>query len=90
MTVLRDKWKICRRCDGQRDLEARIKLRSQQDETYKAKEEYWSRKSRVKWSQIGDKNTKYFHAVIGQRRRMNIKLIDWKIKRGNIVKGNKQ
>lgn len=87
MTVLRDKWKICRRCDGQRDLGARIKLRSQLEE---AEEEYWSRKSRVEWSQVRDNNIKYFHAVIFQRRMMNIKLIDWKIKRGNIVKGNKQ
>lgn len=56
---------------AQRDLEAWIKLRSLLDETYKAEEKYWSKKSRVEWLQAGDKNTKYFHVVISQRRRMN-------------------
>lgn len=41
------------------------------DEVYKVEEEYWSKRSKVRWLKEGDKNTRYFHAVTAQRRRVN-------------------
>ncbi|XP_056698608.1 uncharacterized protein [Spinacia oleracea] len=34
-------------------------------------EKIWQQKSRVDWIQLGDSNTKYFHAFIKERRSMN-------------------
>ena len=31
-------------------------------------EQYWSQKARVKWLRSGDHNSRYFHAVVRQRR----------------------
>ena len=33
--------------------------------------EFWRQKSRVKWIQVGDVNTTFFHAVVRQRRASN-------------------
>lgn len=62
--------------EDQRDWNAWAKLRSQLDDTYKDEEEYWSRKSRVEWLQVGDKNTKYFYVVTCQRKRTRIDILE--------------
>ena len=38
---------------------------------FKKEEQYWSQKARLSWLQEGDKNTKYFHAVVKGRRKRN-------------------
>lgn len=53
------------------DWESWRNIRIQLDEAYKEEEEYWARQFRVDWLQQGDKNTKYFQAVTGERRRKN-------------------
>ncbi|XP_010506884.1 PREDICTED: uncharacterized protein LOC104783422 [Camelina sativa] len=40
-------------------------------EAYKDEEVYWYLKSRNKWMQMGDQNSKYFHALTKQRRARN-------------------
>ncbi|XP_027157161.1 uncharacterized protein LOC113758554 [Coffea eugenioides] len=35
-------------------------------------EAYWKQKARIKWLQDGDKNTKFFHAVVAERRSKSI------------------
>lgn len=38
-------------------------LRHELNKAYKAEETYWKLKSRNKWLQLGDRDTKYFHAA---------------------------
>lgn len=62
-------------------------LRKRIDELWKHEEKYWGQRSRVKWLNYGDKNTKFFHASTIQRKDGNkllgIKMqrvIGWKVK----------
>ena len=41
------------------------------DSIWKREEKYWMQRSRVKWLENGDKNTKFFHQATIQRRRKN-------------------
>ncbi|XP_071901113.1 uncharacterized protein [Coffea arabica] len=54
------------------DSEAgQVKLRKAQAELCYAlsiEKQYWSQKTRVKWFRSGDSNSRYFHAVVKQRR----------------------
>ncbi|XP_027098892.2 uncharacterized protein [Coffea arabica] len=54
------------------DSEAgQVELRKAQAELRYAlsiEEQYWSQKARVKWLRSGDRNSRYFHAVVRQRR----------------------
>ena len=38
---------------------------------YRAEEQAWRQKSRVKWLQEGDRNTKIFHLMASHRRNVN-------------------
>ncbi|XP_071918841.1 uncharacterized protein [Coffea arabica] len=51
--------------------EGQVELRKAQAELRYAlsiEEQYWSQKARVKWLRSGDRNSRYFHAVVRQRR----------------------
>ncbi|XP_027156321.1 uncharacterized protein LOC113757111 [Coffea eugenioides] len=46
-------------------------LKSSLREAYRQEEIYWSQKARLQWLKEGDKNTKFFHACVKDRRRLN-------------------
>ncbi|XP_071902842.1 uncharacterized protein [Coffea arabica] len=46
-------------------------LKIQLKDAYKEEEQHWHQKSRIQWLKEGDKNTKYFHALVHGRRRRN-------------------
>ncbi|XP_027184031.1 uncharacterized protein LOC113782338 [Coffea eugenioides] len=51
--------------------EAQLELHKAQAElrhTLSVEEQFWSQKARVKWLRSGDRNTRFFHAVVRQRR----------------------
>lgn len=56
---------------GHNDWDTQYNLINKLDEAYKVEKEFWSIKSRIEWLQEEYKNTKYFYAVIAQRRKRN-------------------
>ncbi|XVE95789.1 hypothetical protein REPUB_Repub02eG0163900 [Reevesia pubescens] len=59
---------------GQFELEKRnliLKKKKELWNLYRCEERSWSQKSRMKWVQEGDRNTKFFHIVATARRRTN-------------------
>lgn len=46
-------------------------IRMEIDQLWKHEEQFWGQRSRVKWLNFGDKNTKFFHASTIQRRNRN-------------------
>lgn len=63
-------------------------LKAQLQLQYRLEEEYWRTKSRVLWLQAGDRNTKYFHAKMKQRRHYNI-IIFLQDEKGKVYKNAK-
>ncbi|KAK3211669.1 hypothetical protein Dsin_016375 [Dipteronia sinensis] len=49
----------------------RLKLMVELWKNLRREEQSWHRKSRVKWIKEGDRNTRLFHAVANERRRVN-------------------
>lgn len=59
------------------------------DEAYKAEEDFWKKKCRINWLKKGDRNTKFFHATIAERRKRN-RLDRIRNEAGGNVKENKK
>ncbi|KAF7825477.1 putative protein phosphatase 2C 65 [Senna tora] len=64
-----------------------LKLRNEEilkglEEAWDREEKYWFQRSRVNWLSFGDRNSKYFHASVMQRRRRN-KILRLKNRDGN-------
>lgn len=51
--------------------EERNALKDDLNQAYLEEEIYWKQKSRIRWLQSGDRNTRYFHAVTKARRVRN-------------------
>lgn len=60
-------------------------LKAQLQLQYRLEEEYWRTKSRILWLQAGDRNTKYFHAKVKQRRSYN-RIIFLQDEKGKVYK----
>lgn len=56
---------------AQVDCDLMNSFRRQVDTLWKQEEKFWGQRSRVKWLNYGDKNTKFFHASMAQRRDRN-------------------
>ncbi|KAG7564174.1 Ribonuclease H domain [Arabidopsis suecica] len=57
--------------DDRRSREEITELTLRLKEAYRDEELYWYQKSRCSWMQLGDNNSKYFHALTKQRRARN-------------------
>ncbi|KAG7588676.1 hypothetical protein ISN44_As07g009920 [Arabidopsis suecica] len=57
--------------DDRRSREEITDLTMRLKEAYRDEELYWHQKSRSSWMQLGDNNSKYFHALTKQRRARN-------------------
>ncbi|KAJ1424731.1 Zinc knuckle CX2CX4HX4C [Sesbania bispinosa] len=64
-------------------------LRKQIDALRKQESLYWAQRSRLKWLQYGDRNSKFFHASTVQRRDRN-KLFRLKDSLGNWIEGQQE
>ena len=62
------------------DFDKLREIKEQIGQVWKSEEAYWFQRSRVKWLNLGDKNTKFFHQVTRQMSQVN-KLV--RIKNGN-------
>ena len=56
----------------QQNKEEFIKASKELDEWLMRQEIYWAQRSRVNWIKHGDKNTKFFHLKVSQRRQRNL------------------
>lgn len=69
---LHDKLREIERQSRERyDRDEELKLKHMLEATWNKEEEYWRQKSRVKWLKVGDRNTKFFHQEMVERRRKN-------------------
>lgn len=62
---------VLRGMDNLRNWEEWDNLKRKLDDAYKEEEMCWSQKARVQWLAEGNKNTKFFHASVVQRRNGN-------------------
>ncbi|CAA0828300.1 Unknown protein, partial [Striga hermonthica] len=51
--------------------EAKERLRKELNDAHEQEEVFWQQKSRNMWLREGDRNTRFFHAITAQRRRVN-------------------
>lgn len=57
--------------EGERNWTKWRQLKTHLQEAYKAEEEYWQKKSMIRWLKEGDRNKKYFHVATAERRKRN-------------------
>lgn len=70
--VLQTKLKALMSQQGEDVIWAEIKsVQKRIDDLWQQEEVFWSQRSRLKWLEGGDKNTKFFHATTVQRRAKN-------------------
>lgn len=69
------------------NMDRRFKLKKEVKDLWKQEEAYWGARAKLNWLKWGDKNTKYFHASVMQRRKMNI-IHKIKNKDGGWIEGN--
>ncbi|KAI9070826.1 hypothetical protein K1719_047203 [Acacia pycnantha] len=68
-------------------LEAEGLVRQIED-AWDKEESYWWQRSRISWLTCGDRNTKFFHTSVIQRRQRN-KILRLKGDNGNVVGGKR-
>ncbi|CAA0837256.1 Unknown protein, partial [Striga hermonthica] len=69
--LLNEKLDEMSKLGANRDWEEWGLLNKELDRVTRDEEEYWAQKSRSQWIKEGDSNTKFFHALTLQRRRLN-------------------
>ncbi|CAA0829643.1 Unknown protein, partial [Striga hermonthica] len=60
-----------RKAGGDRDWDTWEKIQKELNEANVSEVIYWRQKARALWFREGDQNTKFFHAFVSQRRKMN-------------------